>query len=153
VVGDPQRSTGDEMGKPFGDADSIFRLVRHFHAVAGVPISDIPSQLEPSRLLARVEWLREEVAELESATTLVDQVDALVDVIYVALGALVEMGVELDEPFRLVHESNLAKAWPDGSFQKTGEGKIIKPNAWQSPRKALSDLLGPPTRREPPEAT
>jgi predicted HAD superfamily Cof-like phosphohydrolase len=139
------------MGKPRCDAHSIFRMVRHFHEVAGVPISVGPSILSPGRLSARVEWLREEVNELESATTLVDQVDAAVDVIYVALGALVEMGVELQDPLQLVHESNLAKAWPDGSFHKTAAGKIIKPSEWKSPREGLSRLLRTFTRPEPAE--
>lgn len=129
------------MHKPTGYPDSIFCQVRHFHAIAGVPIADVPTQLAPERLFARVEWLREEVSELQSATSLVDQVDAVVDVIYVALGALVEMGVELEGPFQLVHQSNLAKAMPDGTFQKNAAGKIIKPSEWESPRERLSHLL------------
>lgn len=129
------------MGKRYGDARSVFQMVRHFHAVAGVPIASIPAALSPARLAARVEWLREEVNELESAPTLVDQVDAAVDVIYLALGTLVEMGVELEEPFQLVHESNLAKAWPDGRFRQTAGGKIIKPEGWKSPRKRLDQLV------------
>ncbi len=131
------------MHKPTGDPASIFCQVRHFHAIAGVPIADVPTQLAPERLSARVEWLREEVSELQSATSLVDQVDAVVDVIYVAIGALVEMGVELEGPFQLVHQSNLAKAMPDGTFQKNAAGKIIKPGEWESPRERLSHLNRP----------
>ncbi|WP_432417840.1 hypothetical protein [Caenimonas sedimenti] len=126
-------------------------MVRHFHAVAGVPVANVPSALSPARLSSRVEWLREEVNELESASTLVDQVDAAIDVLYLALGTLVEMGVELEEPFKLVHESNLAKAWPDGRFRQTATGKIIKPDGWQSPRPRLERLVSalPPGSQRP----
>jgi predicted HAD superfamily Cof-like phosphohydrolase len=129
------------------DALSLFEMVRHFHAVAGVPVANVPSALSPARLSARVQWLREEVNELESASTLVDQVDAAVDVLYLALGTLVEMGVELTEPFKLVHESNIAKAWPDGRFRQTATGKIIKPDGWQSPRQGLDHLVSALTHR------
>jgi predicted HAD superfamily Cof-like phosphohydrolase len=129
------------MGNQPCDALSMLEMVRHFHAVAGVPVANVPSALSPARLSSRVEWLREEVNELESASTLVDQVDAAIDVLYLALGTLVEMGVELEEPFKLVHESNLAKAWPDGCFRQTATGKIIKPDGWQSPRRRLERLV------------
>lgn len=137
------------MGKQLGDARSVFEMVRHFHAVAGVPIANVPSALSPARLSARVEWLREEVNELEAASTLADQVDAAVDVLYLALGTLVEMGVELEEPFQLVHESNLAKAWPDGHFRQTAAGKIIKPEGWRSPRERLDHLVSALTHPRP----
>lgn len=135
------------MGNQPRDALSLLDMVRHFHAVAGVPVASVPSTLSPARLSARVEWLREEVNELESASTLVDQVDAAVDVLYLALGALVEMGVELERPFMLVHETNLAKAWPDGRFRQTATGKIIKPDGWQSPRQRLDHLLSVSTSK------
>jgi predicted HAD superfamily Cof-like phosphohydrolase len=129
------------MGNQPCDALSLLEMVRHFHAVAGVPVANVPSALSPARLSSRVEWLREEVNELEAASTLVDQLDAAIDVLYLALGTLVEMGVELEEPFKLVHESNLAKAWPDGRFRQTATGKIIKPSGWQSPRQRLDQVI------------
>lgn len=42
------------MGKRLGDARSVFEMVRHFHAVAGVPIANVPLALSPARLSARV---------------------------------------------------------------------------------------------------
>lgn len=70
---------------------------------------------------------------------IVEIVDGLCDLIYVALGTAVAMGVHLDPIFREVHRTNMAKV-EGGIFKEetnaTGstERKLIKPQGWESPR-------------------
>lgn len=118
--------------------------VRAFHAAFGLPISNSPTPLGETRVLARAAWLREEIEEFAAAITLVQQVDAVVDVIYLAAGCLVEMGVELNEVFDAVHEANMAKRWPDGSVHMDTQGKVEKPPGWIGPEKALTRVLHTP---------
>jgi hypothetical protein len=39
----------------------------------------------------------------------------------------------VDKVFNLVHEANMNKKFPDGTFHKNDEGKIIKPPNWVEP--------------------
>lgn len=45
--------------------------------------------------------------------------------------------VELNNIFKVVHDANMAKKWPDGKFHKREDGKIIKPDGWKEP-----DIIG-----------
>jgi predicted HAD superfamily Cof-like phosphohydrolase len=111
-----------------------WRAVRHFHEVFALPIAERPQlHVDPSRT-ARIAWMREEVTEFEEATDIVGQADAMVDLIYFALGTLVEMGVEPSRLFQIVQEANMAKRWPDGLVHRTDAGKVIKPPDWRDPR-------------------
>lgn len=117
--------------------DASYELVEEFHSSFGVPICKKPTLLSSERVQCRSRWLIEEVHELTCATTTVEQVDAVIDVLYLALGALVEMGVRPDVPFKIVHESNMAKVDETGSARLSPDGKVCKPNNWQSPSKML----------------
>lgn len=62
-----------------------------------------------------------------------EQADALVDIYYYSLNALVKKGVNLEPIFQAVHKSNMDKRFPDGEFHRRDDGKIIKPNRWREP--------------------
>jgi len=49
------------------------------------------------------ELLKEEVGEFNEATTQVDTLDALVDIIYVATGAMVKMGLSELQIYKAIH--------------------------------------------------
>lgn len=57
------------------------------------------------------------------------------DVVYTAIAPFVAMGIDFDEAFRRVHESNMAK---DPALRGPN-GKILKPPGWEPP--ALVDLV------------
>ena len=69
-------------------------------------------------------WMVEELVEFLEAEDLVDQVDAMMDLIYLALGTLVEMGVKPAGPFNVVHATNLTKV-PQG-VKGSDLGKAVK---------------------------
>lgn len=62
----------------------------------------------------------------------------MIDVIYFALGTLVEMGIEPDELFNIVQNANMSKLFPDGKPHYNEIGKVIKPEGWEDPHKKLA---------------
>lgn len=63
----------------------------------------------------------------------VQMIDAIVDLIVVAVGAASAMGFDLTSAFNEVHRSNMAKLGPDGKPIRREDGKILKPEGWTPP--------------------
>ena len=82
--------------------------VREFHEKFGHPCPDAPRMLDKKRSLSRAKWMNEEVAEFLVAEDIYEQADAMIDLMYFALGTMVEMGLEPDELF----ESFSRLTWP-----------------------------------------
>lgn len=112
-------------------------MVREFHEAFGHPVGNRPAMLGPERVKPRADWMAEEVEEFKQARTLEDQADAMVDLLYFALGTLVEMGVEGETLFHIVHRANMGKLWPDGRARFHADGKVQKPPTWRDPGEAL----------------
>jgi predicted HAD superfamily Cof-like phosphohydrolase len=111
-----------------------WELVKEFHYRFDVPNRETPTLLTADRVEKRARWMMEEVEEFRAAGTIAEQADAMIDVIYLALGTLVEMGVRPQELFRIVHEANMSKCWEDGKPRyRESDGKVIKPPAWKDP--------------------
>lgn len=123
--------------------DKAWRDVYEFHEKFGAPVRDRPRLLPPGRVEKRVLWLQEEIGEFIEAGSIEDQADAMIDLIYFALGTLVEMGVRPGALFDIVHAANMQKLWPDGRAHYNADGKVIKNPAWRDPapllRKALEE--------------
>lgn len=78
----------------------------------------------------------QETCEAIDNDDLVEAIDGICDLIYVAIGAAITFGIHDLEPFfDEVHRSNMAKV---GGVQD-GDGKILKPEGWQPPR--IAELL------------
>ncbi len=74
-------------------------------------------------LLNRLNWLAEELEELEKAIMLNDPIeiaDALADILYITFGTGVTLNIPLDIVFMEVHTSNMAKFSPCPSCRSTG---------------------------------
>lgn len=123
--------------------------VSDFHRWFGLPHRSLPG-LEgvPSTLLElRVALLQEEVEEFADAAEerdLVGMADALADVVYVAYGAAVTLGVDLDDVLAEVHRSNLTKLGDDGRPVLREDGKALKPPGYEAPRVAAVIAAQPP---------
>ena len=107
--------------------------VKEFHLKFGHPVAEYPKQLGSERVVKRYRWMLEEINEFVEAEEIVEQADAMIDVMYFALGTLVEMGIEPDNLFDIVQEANMNKLWPDGKPHYNADGKTIKPNGWSDP--------------------
>lgn len=63
----------------------------------------------------------------------------LCDLVYVAVGAASNLGMNFDEAFRRVHESNMSKLGADGKPIRREDGKVVKGPNYREPD--LEDLV------------
>lgn len=85
--------------------------------------------------------IAEELAEFLEATTLVDQVDAQIDIAYVNYGGLARLGIDADPLFKIVHDANMTKLFPDGTAHYDNQGKLMKPDHFVRPEEALKAAI------------
>ena len=70
--------------------------------------------------------------KIPAETTIVGQVDALIDTLYFTYGSFVLMGVDPERIFEIVHQANMAKIFSDGKAQfDPVTHKILKPEDWE----------------------
>lgn len=120
---------------------ALYVDVHEFHRVFDHPARLTPGLQPADRVAARADWLDEEVGELRDAKNIYDQADAYIDIIYFAVGGLVEMGVDPSELWRIVHGANMAKVFPDGTVKRREDGKIMKPPHWRAPDEAICEEI------------
>ncbi len=86
----------------------------------------------------------EEVCELEEAVAAddkVEQLDALVDILVVTMGAIRAAGWDGEGAWKEVMDTNFAKIDPEtGKVRKREDGKVLKPAGWKAPD--LAHYLG-----------
>ena len=80
---------------------------------------------------------KEQPNKEEPATTDIENVervaDAFVDIKYFLENGACKNGVNLSRIFDVVHQANMAKRWPDGTFHLDATGKVVKPPGWKEP--------------------
>jgi predicted HAD superfamily Cof-like phosphohydrolase len=85
-----------------------------------------------------LDLIREETDELEEAiqdNDKVEQLDALVDILVVTVGAIRAAGWDGEGAWKEVMDTNFAKIDPDtGKVRKREDGKVLKPEGWQPPQ-------------------
>ena len=79
------------------------------------------------------ELIREEVQELEDSRTKQDDLDALIDILVVTIGAIHSMGADAEGAWKEVMSTNFAKIGEDGKVRKREDGKVLKPTGWVAP--------------------
>ncbi|GAB6926026.1 hypothetical protein JCM10914A_56100 [Paenibacillus sp. JCM 10914] len=122
----PERPTMLNKGRTAYDRlvmqDYTFLLNKHCREMKAKQIS--------SDVVKRSSWMLEELIEFMEAETLEDQVDALTDLIYFAIGTFTLMGVKPEPFFNIVHAANMGKLHEDGKPRFNEQGKIVKPEGW-----------------------
>ena len=80
----------------------------------------------------------EEYGELVDAVIAddkVEQLDALVDILVVTMGAIRAAGWDGEAAWKEVMNTNFAKIDPDtGKVIKREDGKVLKPEGWRAPQ-------------------
>lgn len=124
-----------ELKTPATWMEKYLALTHQFNAdVIGLPIPETPSQLDIERKTWAELAMKEELAEFHNATTLEDEVDALIDLCYFALGRVIEMGVVPGAAFEEVHAANMAKERGELSKRPHAKGyDAVKPEGWTPP--------------------
>ena len=81
-----------------------------------------------------LDLIREEVQELEDSQHPVSDLDALIDILVVTIGAIHSMGADAEGAWNEVMRSNLDKIDPEsGTVLKREDGKVLKPEGWTAP--------------------
>ena len=81
-----------------------------------------------------LDLIEEEVQELNDSTTPVDDLDALVDILVVTIGAIHSMGADTEGAWQEVMATNFAKIdRVTGRVRKREDGKVLKPTGWTAP--------------------
>jgi len=127
---------------------TLFEMVGNFHRKFGLPVAgenENTPHLVPANIVAfRKAFLREELNELETAICcddIVEIADALVDIVYVALGTAHHYGLPFDELFDEVQRSNMLKERASSAVQSKRNSvfDVIKPDNWEPPN--LYDII------------
>ena len=78
--------------------------------------------------------ISEEFNELIASTTKVDDLDALIDILVVTIGAIHSLGVDAEGAWKEVMSTNFAKIDKQtGRVRKREDGKVLKPAGWTPP--------------------
>lgn len=123
---------------------NLFELIKEFHVKFKLEYNDKPRVLPRDLGHFRMDFMEEELSEYAHAVSTNDkekQLDALVDLVYVALGTAYLHGFDFNEGFRRVHEANMKKvrAVDVKESKRRSVYDVIKPEGWTPPD--LSDLV------------
>ena len=124
------------------DKMSNYSDVRDFQTKFGQLVGDKPRHLTKRKLLERIAQMQEELDEFKDAVEaddIADQADALVDLVYFALGTANHMGLPWQALWDDVQRANMSKVAgvkPERGFLVD----CIKPEGWEGP-KTMAILL------------
>jgi len=114
--------------------------VRAFHDKFGIENPKEPCQLTTDVSEFRVKFMQEELDEYVEATSLGDvegQIDALVDLVYVALGTAALQGFDWQAHWDEVQRANMSKVRSTGADDPRTKRKhaldVVKPSGWKGP--------------------
>ena len=119
-----------------------FELVGDFMEAFGQEVNVEPTLRDRDTQDLRLDLIAEELEELDLAVKnndIVEVADALTDLLYVVYGAGHAFGIDLDECFSEVHESNMSKLGRDGKPLYREDGKVLKGPDYEPP--TLMDLI------------
>lgn len=78
--------------------------------------------------------IREEFNELCASDNIVDDLDALIDILVVTIGAIHSLGANGEGAWNEVMRTNFAKIDSEtGRVRKREDGKVLKPEGWTAP--------------------
>ena len=76
---------------------------------------------------------QQELLEATLSDDRVEQLDALIDILVVTVGAIHSMGADAEGAWKEVMSTNFAKIGEDGKVRKREDGKVLKPTGWIPP--------------------
>jgi predicted HAD superfamily Cof-like phosphohydrolase len=128
-----QNLAGGNMVNPFADQEKFMKACDQ---TTGGAIDDEQYAMYRNLIAEEVRELHEAVENNDR----VEQLDALIDILVVTIGALHSMGADAEGAWKEVLQTNLAKIDPStGKVIKREDGKVLKPEGWHPPK--LADFL------------
>jgi len=118
------------MTNPFKDIDT-------FHTAC----DQEPSEANYDMYLGLIAEEYNELADAIAADDPVEQLDALIDILVVTMGAIRAGGYDGEGAWKEVMDTNFAKIDPvTGKVRKREDGKVLKPEGWKAPE--LAQFIG-----------
>ena len=108
---------------------SNFSKVGNFMKTFGQEVKTKPSLSTEKINKLRIDLIKEELEELTEAMNnkdLLEVADALTDILYVTYGAGHSFGIDLDQCFEEVQNSNMSKLDENGKPIYNDSGKVMK---------------------------
>tara|TARA_B110000003_G_C16203990_1_gene360526 strand:+ start:43 stop:414 length:372 start_codon:yes stop_codon:yes gene_type:complete len=106
-----------------------FEKVKNFMQTFGQEVKNKPSFSSEKINNLRYNLIKEELEELKEAINkkdLIEVADALTDILYVTYGAGHAFGINLDDCFEEVQQSNMSKLDNEGKPIYNDAGKVMK---------------------------
>ena len=117
--------------------------IRDFNKKFRLPLHDEPGHMTKWRLQERIAFMKEELLEFSEAAAIQDlsgQADALIDLVYVAKGTAVMLGLPWEELWLDVHRANMAKELREAHKGQAHKLGVFKPKGWIPPM--TDEVLG-----------
>jgi len=100
-----------------------------------------PSEANYDMYLGLIAEEYNELADAIAADDRVEQLDALIDILVVTMGAIRAGGFDGEGAWKEVMDTNFAKINPEtGKVIKREDGKVLKPEGWKAPE--LAQFIG-----------
>lgn len=116
---------------------NVFKDIDTFATACDQP----PSVSNYNMYLSLIDEEYGELAEAVKAEDRVEQLDALIDILVVTLGAIRAGSFEGEGAWKEVMATNFAKIDPTtGKVRKREDGKVLKPEGWKAPQ--LEQFVG-----------
>ena len=114
------------MTNPFRDQEKFMRACDQ--------TVDKFDEKQYSMYLKLIDEEHQELLEATLAEDPVEQLDALIDILVVTIGAIHSMGADAEGAWKEVMKTNFAKIDSEtGKVRKREDGKVLKPIGWMPP--------------------
>jgi predicted HAD superfamily Cof-like phosphohydrolase len=117
---------------------NLVKDINEFHTKFELPQREIGKKPSRKLLAFRLKFLMEELDEFAKAIqqdNMEEALDALVDLVYVAIGTAWLLNLDFAGAWKLVHEANMLKVRAtDPTASKRGSDlDVVKPVGWEKP--------------------
>ena len=117
------------MTNPFRDQEKFMRA-------CGQSVNSF-SELQYAMYIKLIDEEHQELLEATLSDDRVEQLDALIDILVVTIGAIHSAGMDAEGAWKEVMTTNFAKIDKDtGLVRKREDGKVLKPVGWKAPELA-----------------
>ena len=114
-----------------------FRDQEKFMRACDQTVGRVNDEINEDQYDLYLDLIKEEVAELQVAVDTcdpVEQLDALIDILVVTIGAIHSGGFDAEGAWKEVMRTNFAKIDHEtGKVRKREDGKVLKPVGWTPP--------------------
>lgn len=122
--------------------ETIARLIRLMHEKFDLEYSGPPRHLDPEERKFRIAAMQEELDEYMVGGTLIDEYDALIDLLVFVVGTLYRQGLPINPGYEAVMGQNMKKRLGSNGTKRGGfKRDLVKPADWIGPEAQLRVII------------